>query len=337
MTTVAPLIGTPIDEVIEQFAEAESHYGYHNFNRVAVNDDTITFSMFDRPVHEAKVDADYWLKYFCDTAKIPFDYIKTLDRDMLVELVNYHHPKIQPEQYTKRNTVVIGEDRKKNDFGIVSSLRQFVKGSTLLRTYKGFFEGQTNVVHAHVDIAKPRFSILNEKWDTSFIGDFDTQYFGLTMGWNSEYKTPRVYASSHRPHCGNLMHVPDNIGMVSGRFKQLSNTIVLERFMTGGRKAVRHVNEVLIPQLQMSTTKTFSDLIGYLNTLPMSEDTRNLIIKAFLNEQGNTVYLVIQACTYAATHFNLEQPQIDALNSVISYLLDQQTTHTCKKCHQEIH
>ena len=330
------LIGTPIDEVIESFKTVEKQYRYHPFNEVRVKDDNVKFVRNNRIVHTGKVTSAYWLKYFCDTANIPYEYIQTLDTDMMVELVNYHHPLIEQEQYTRKGGITLAEDQSKNDFALVSNLREYAKGSDLLTTYKGYFEGQTNVVHYLPSVESPSFSILNEKWDMAFLNKNDIQYFGLTMRWLNRSRAPFVYGSSHRPTCGNLMHVPENIGRVNTKFTEMSRFIVLDRFAKAGRKAVNYVKNTLIPGLTMTTEKTFSDLVGFLNTIPMTQNTRDLILKAYLNENGNTVYHVIQACTYAATHYTLEQDEIDALNNVVSFLLGKMENHTCSKCHQPV-
>lgn len=332
----AELVGTPIDVVIEQFRDAESNYAYHRFNKVALENDRMVFSQGTDSVYEADVLSPQWLAYFCNVANVPLEYLKTLDRNMLLELIRYHHDKMTAYNYSNDGKLIIGENKANDSFGIVSALRRYVSGSELLTMYRKFFEGQTNVAHYAVDVENPRFSILNDQWNTALLGNFDVQYFGLTMEWKQNSSVPRIFGSSHRPHCANLMHVPQNIGRINTKFKNLSSTIVNERFREGGRKAVQYVNNVLIPNLTATTTKTFKDLVGYLNTLPISQNTRELIIKAFLNEEGNTVYHIIQACTFATTHFGLEDDEINALNKLVAYLLDESTDHTCNKCHQSV-
>jgi hypothetical protein len=331
------LVGSPVADVIEQFKKQEQHVTYHQFNRVNLNKDTIDFSFVDDKIHSAPVTDKYWLNYFCGVADIPFDYLETLDDSMKVELVNYHMPDIPQDRFHSGMSQVLIRDDRDNSFGVVPTLRRHASPSRLLTMYSEYFEGESTVVHYSTEIDHPRFSILNDRWNMTFLNDKDVAYFGLSVEWGQKMNAPRVFASSHRRVCGNVMNVPRNIGRVNTNFKLVNEANVVNRFNVAGHKAVGYVNNVLIPQLTNSTTKTFGELVKFLDQMSMSDRTRQIIMEAFLQEEGNTIYHVIQACTYASTHFDLTEKEMASLDKVVAFLLDlSDSSDTCQLCHHEM-
>lgn len=337
-TATQPLIGDKLSDVIPVFEKQEKDLKFIPFTSVALNKDKIDFNCLGKPVHSAPVTSEYWLKYFCNVARTPFSYINTLTPQLKLELVQHHMPTIDQSRFTFDGTRALAHDTKNGEFSIVSKFRQYMKPSELLQMYATFFKdkGETTVHRYSPSIDNPQFSILNEEWNMSFMNS-DVAYFGLSVDWNSNFIFPKVFGSSHRPVCGNLMCVPRNIGRIN-MSKKLNESAAINRFHQAGQRAINHVNNVLIPQLQTSTTKTFSDLVAFLEQMKVSKEIRELIVKAFLEEKGNTIYHIIQACTYATTHYDLTDEEIQSLEKVVLFLLNlsSEDVDTCQLCHRTV-
>lgn len=337
------LIGMPASEALEILKEAESQRYFSSFDNMKLDKDgsNAVFYNHDNPIAEVGIRDDNWLKYFSEIAGLPLEYVKTLEAPIYDKLINYHVNKTPQERYNGQNKSAIVQKKGTDEFGIVSSLQKYAAPSEVLDMYLKYFKGDTRVHRLNTSSDSIEFSILCDEWNMSFLNKSDISYFGLSVEWPGSCISPMVFASSHRPTCGNIMHIPRNLGRINSKFRTINRGEVMSRFDKAGNKSVSYVNNVLIPQLTKSVETSVDNAVQFIaqmcETHGLNEHIEGTLLEALRKEPGNMLYHVIQAMTFATTHLLEKYEHIEAVNKVLRILLDgTDDTDECILCHHSI-
>jgi len=302
------LPGISIADARDVMKEHEEKVSFQRFNRI-FNDpkeDTLTFVDTNSNAEVVTTTANApVLNYVGQIGGIPKGYLPKLEPGMRHEVIRYHLDRIPLENVNSNGRVILAKEA--GDVRPTSAISALVRPSDVLDLYVKMFGGdEAELAVNNMDMKDgSSFSILSEKWNYNFMHG-DASFFGVRLDWPGTLYSPSVYASSHRPICGNLMNGIQNIGRINTNFKVLSRPEVLNRFRAAANRSRGYIDTVLVPQLAASTNVTFENFGSFLKNFAeqhkLGPEMITALTEAWMAEQGNTMYHVVQACTRAATY-----------------------------------
>lgn len=331
------LVGMSVNEAVSQLKQSEIGMTFANFNAIEADGDTAVFYAGKNRVKEVSIYNKEFQKFLMKKENYPADYVHTLGQNLEQDIIHHHISKLDPFRLNPGNNLVICTST--DDLRIMSYLHKYVKPSEILQMHSEMIPGEEKTVAKFSNSrGGVSYSLLSDKWNVSFMDRGDVSFFGLSANWGDSFVAPKIFGSSHRPSCANLLYHHKNVGRMNMKFKNMSKLEVMNRFKGAAKKAIDYVNNHLIPNLNSTMSVTYPNglevLMQLVDKYSFTDNGRIAIRQALEAEPGDTLYHLIQACTRAETHSVHDANDRVLLKRLLKALMAsvEQEEHVCIAC-----